>query len=423
MSNLDFYELKEAKTILLLKAPFFATLMYNMMKLVMADENGEVEVDGIKGGMPTLGTDGRHIFINKEYFLKLSTMERVFALGHEISHAMFLHMKRGKEFEEKGFDGNKFIPFLYNIAGDYVINDMLKKGGCGTYKEGWLWDDKYDNTMNVDDVYRDLYNQLTPQQKQAAMEASNGTGDNGEEGDGSGGGVPKELAEKYGVPQDSHMYSSNTRTKLEWKQAVQASYQAAKAQGKLPGALERLVNDLTTPEVSWKEQLRTSLVNTAGADERSWKRPNRRKMVMDNEYWPGNTGYAAGTVVVTVDTSGSISNKELTSFLSEMAGILNDCTPEYLWALGVDARVHDSQLIEEIPDLEEFGRTLKGGGGTDMTVTFRWVDEQNMVPDACVILTDGYTPFGDDPGYPVIWVITSSKTAPFGKNIHLKLGH
>ena len=40
------------------------------------------------------------------------------------------------------------------------------------------------------------------------------------------------------------------------------------------------------------------------------------------------------------------------------------------------------------------------------------------------MLTDGYTPFGDDPGYPVLWGITSEAIVaggvPHGKALHIQ---
>jgi hypothetical protein len=38
-----------------------------------------------------------------------------------------------------------------------------------------------------------------------------------------------------------------------------------------------------------------------------------------------------------------------------------------------------------------------------------------------VCLTDGYTDFGQDPGYPVVWCISSDVDAPWGDNIHFEL--
>ena len=63
----------------------------------------------------------------------------------------------------------------------------------------------------------------------------------------------------------------------------------------------------------------------------------------------------------------------------------------------------------------------EGGGGTHMPAIFDRLNEVNERPDALIILTDGYTDYGDAPGYPVIWVCTSDRVADHGETIHIKI--
>jgi predicted metal-dependent peptidase len=63
---------------------------------------------------------------------------------------------------------------------------------------------------------------------------------------------------------------------------------------------------------------------------------------------------------------------------------------------------------------------VKGGGGTDLPVAFEYLREKNIQPQAMVVLTDGYTPFGTAPEYPTLWAMTSNVRSPYGVTISLE---
>src|SRR5574337_1291717 len=67
--------------------------------------------------MPTLATDGKNLWFNPEFTEKLENQELVFCVAHEVMHASFRHPYRGLMMR----DHHK-----YNLAGDTVINEILK---------------------------------------------------------------------------------------------------------------------------------------------------------------------------------------------------------------------------------------------------------------------------------------------------------
>ena len=90
--------------------------------------------------------------------------------------------------------------------------------------------------------------------------------------------------------------------------------------------------------------------------------------------------------------------------------------------MSVDAKVHTAEKLDSVSDLQYFAKEkLVGGGGTNMGKIFEWIDENNVDPDACVVLTDGYTPWGQKQNYSVLWVCTSNKEATHGRTIHMEL--
>jgi predicted metal-dependent peptidase len=148
-------ELSRALMGVMTQAPFFSCLLYDRMLLVVPRNPAEC---------PTLGTDGYHLYINREYFNKLSLAEQVFALCHEVGHAMLLHMSRAKILQRTGVDGMPFLPLYFNVAGDLVINPMLVESKIGKLKKGWLLDPEVKSDMLVDDVYRWLVGKYPPPQ-------------------------------------------------------------------------------------------------------------------------------------------------------------------------------------------------------------------------------------------------------------------
>src|SRR5271166_5876030 len=156
------------KTALLLHVPFFASLLLDIMDIRIGKFPENFWPPGLK---PTMATDGKTVYIDEDFLHTLKVEEAVFGVCHEVGHAMWEHMSRGKTYTDTGFDGKDFYPVLWNVATDYVINDMLVESKIGSmrrfdhddpqgrYKKGdpeWLLDAKYKSTMSGEEVYRDL---------------------------------------------------------------------------------------------------------------------------------------------------------------------------------------------------------------------------------------------------------------------------
>jgi predicted metal-dependent peptidase len=380
------YALTEAMSKLIASHPFFAVLLTQLTTVV---ENE---------GLPSpAATDGRNIYVKPSQFKDWSVDERVFVLAHECLHVIYQHIPRGKEWMDKGI-GPDFKPYSHkkmNQATDYVINATLTESNIGTMPVGGLHNPRFTSADQAEEVYCQLPDDDDNDQPDQGF--------------------------------DQHDYdnadNTNTPSDAEVKQALSAAANAAKAQGNLPAGLERLVGDIMDPKQDWKEQLRDFVQTTVGTGERTWKRPNKRKLVAPpHVYMPGQQGTRTGNLAVVIDTSGSISNEELTAFLSESAAILAETTPERMTVFWTDMEVAG---IDEVDDVEELiNLTPKGGGGTDMEAAFPEVDAHyEHEVTACIVLTDGYTSYNEDnaPDYPVLWVQTQDQVAPYGRNINLEI--
>jgi predicted metal-dependent peptidase len=120
--------------------------------------------------------------------------------------------------------------------------------------------------------------------------------------------------------------------------------------------------------------------------------------------------------VVAVDTSGSITDKELNIFMPEIAGILQDVRPKRLVVMWCDAKVHRVDEVEEPSDVAELrAKGAPGGGGTNFIPVFKEIEDMGLEPDALVYLTDGIGTFPEKaPSYMVVWGSIHDTKYPFG---------
>jgi predicted metal-dependent peptidase len=400
----------EMKTAMLLHAPFFASLMLDMMELKL----------GKFPGLDTAGTNGKTIWFDEDYLAKLTLPEAVAACCHEIGHAMWMHMDRGRRYMDTGFDGKPFLPMLYNIAADYVINDMLIRCNVGSVKKEWLHSPKYNSHMLVDDVYRDLYKQLPPPPPGGGGGSDPGEGNPAPEG--SNGGIPSREGFKGLKPQDTHVFEPSNVNEAEMKRAVQSATNQAKAMGKMPADLERFVENLMDAKINWREQLRQMVLRAVGRDARTWRTPHRRRLVIQGMYLPSYVGTKTGTVVFAVDTSGSMGQREFDAGMSELNDIFSMCRPEKVHVLSCDARVHTHTEYSNVSDMHGNMPKMKGGGGTAFEPVFDWVHDNFVEPQVLIYFTDMYGSFPREaPSYPVIWVSTTDVVGPFGSTVKVDL--
>ena len=374
------YELSEALSRLIHAHPFFAVILMDLLEIKETD------------AIPTAATNGKDLLVNPEWFNPLDTEERVFVLAHEVAHVIFEHVPRMKLYMDRaiGPDLKKFSNNRWNQATDYIINDWLAKSNVGRMPMNGLHHPNY----GADDLADDVYCKV-PEDPEADKNWD------------------------QHLPPDPN---APPPAKSQVARAVKSAANVAKQQGNTPAGMERLVDDICEPQVDWKERVKLALHRVAGKDSSTWARPNRRRLaVHPHVYWPGTESYQVGTIAMFVDTSGSVSDMEMKHFFGEMASILTELRPQRGLVGSCDTVAYGPEELVDVEDLLSY--KPQGGGGTDMTAIFRKLDEEDIRPDALIILTDGYTPFGDPPGYPVIWVSTSERVAPHGETIPIKVNH
>lgn len=238
-----------------------------------------------------------------------------------------------------------------------------------------------------------------PQQGQGQGQDGQGQG----QGDGRNSGDPSagngagsgEIRDYPGTPAEQQA------AEQEWKGATFQAARVAQAQGNCPAHASRLCDEITTPKVDWRQELRR-FVSTIAHEKYNWLQPNRR-YAWQGIFMPSRRSREVGEIVLAIDTSGSVDDETLKQFAGEVGGILEDYPSAKIQVLYCDAEVYDGgvKTSQDCPITLE----AKGGGGTDFRPVFKWVeDNMENPPKALVYLTDLLGRFPkESPDYPVLW--------------------
>jgi predicted metal-dependent peptidase len=393
--------LTKARVKMLLKHPFWGNLA-TRMKIVEAGD-----------WCKTAATDGRHFYYCEEFINSLDDDELVFLFGHEVGHCVYNHMGRRGERD----------PQLWNMAGDYLINDMLITNNVGKKitKVPILWDPKF-RDMTAEEVYDDLFKNAVKIQVTLDMHMD-GSGEEGEDdADGDG--------KKKGKGSDGKSGSSGIKIddetmkkiKDEVKEAVLQSAQAAGA-GNTPVGIKRLIQQFTAPKMRWQDLLQIQLESSL-KNNYSFTRPSRKGW-HTGAVLPGMLPAEHLDVAIAIDMSGSISAEMAQDFLSEVKGMMDMYTTYSIHVFCFDTEVYNPVTFTDDSgeDIHEY--EPQGGGGTDFDCAFRYMKDNDINPKQFVMFTDGY-PFGSwgDENYcDSIFIVHGNDQieAPFGVTAHYEL--
>jgi len=374
---------------LLLRHSFFGNLA-TRLQLINADE-----------WCSTAATDGLKFYYNSRFIMMLKQKEVEFLVGHEVLHVVYDHMGR-----RNGRD-----PQIWNIADDYAVNADLKRHRVGEFIKTvpCLYEAKYDGKP-AEEIYDDLMKNV---QKISIEDLIDQMIDDHMDGEGEGEGEDGDGDKKSKRPKMSA--EERERVRQEVKQAILNAAQGAEA-GTIPKGVERLIKQTTNPVMPWRELIQTNLTSAIRTDY-SWMRPSRRGWHID-AIMPGMTPGEEIDVVIGLDMSGSITDKQGQAFLSEIAAMMASFDGYKVHVFCFDTDVYNPQdfTSENMDTIDSY--VPAGGGGTDFDVIFSYLREHAIEPKRLIVFTDGY-PCGSwgDPDYcDTTWIIHGDKdpNPPFG---------
>lgn len=414
-------ELQAARLLLVQRMPYLAAALYAMVPVATP-------------GLETMAVDKRwRLYFDPLVFHRWSKEEVAGVLLHEVNHLLRDHSDRslGKESERWG------------IAADAEINDGLIIGDLASIialpedsilpgKFGWpdnrlaeeyyVLADQGSNmarhesaskagkagrnnrpaTQQADQLRGNGQKNTTEPTKHAAASAA--------ANDKQGVELPRPGAGNCGSASDGQerwweapetgegVPPSINRTAAEMIRHNVAIRITESDPGTIPAGLIRWAKGKLRPGTDWRKALgaivRGSVAAAAGAADYSYSKPSRRQGVVrqGDVLRPALRGVRPRIAVV-VDTSASISGKQLAVAVSEIDGILQTSGASDLTVLTADATVES--VHRHVQRLQQVETSLIGGGGTDMGKAIQHAARIKPMPDVILVITDGFTPWLD----------------------------
>lgn len=420
-------KLVSARTRLILDKPFLGALV---LRLPM--------MEGDPSWCNTTFSDGKTLYYNAEYINSLDIDQTQFALSHEALHCALSHFyRRGHRIKTR-----------WDLACDYAVNPLLINDGLkptpdAAYLEEYKGmtaeeiypclddeddeDDEQEHDSDTDDN-EDLENkhqgdagndnsEKEPEQDDRSDSENEPEQDDRSEGAGSSNHNENQSNGGSAAPEPQPMSGQEQEDlNTQWQQRLAAAAQTAHQRGQLGGEMARMVDFLLQPRLPWRMLLQRYMTMTA-RDDYSYSRPSSRR---GNPAVFPRLRSSETSVVVVIDTSGSISEEEIGEFISEINAIKSH----------VRARITlltcDSELNHGCPwyfdPWDDFSRDIAilGGGGTNFRPPFEWIEKQDRAPDLLVYFTDAMGIFPRaEPMYPVLWLVKGQATVPFGQRVQL----
>lgn len=451
-------KIAKAKIRLLSEHPFFGLLCSKLQFAITPD-------------CKTACTDGETIFFGEEFSYGLNSDELTFVMMHEL-----MHIVQGHCFFPPILDS-----FLHNVAADIVVNSIildelgvpeLDIAGCEIMH--YAPDGKEGRIYTVDQVYDmlvEMYPVETPKTGDFQISGLLGSGENGnsdnEKGnndiDGDGNGKDNDgngddnddngednddngnasLNGKSKKSKKKNKDSENAQDEFEdkffddhskWGTLGNPTYNKITMQetvfeiveqlkrtgdyGSIPLMADRIVEDVKNPPVDWRAIL-NEFIQTEVTDY-SFSPPDKR--FSDGDFLLpdfNDTSEKIENVFIAVDTSGSISNKELSLAINEIKGAMEQFEDRFKgWISYFDEDVSEPEPFENYSDVKKI--PILGFGGTSFTAVFEKAKERFKGDLSCIIvITDGvskYPDISETLDVPVLWVMNNtSVTPPWGK--------
>ena len=386
------------------------------------------------------------LFFNPDFLEKVSDRELDYVLMHLLLHVVLKHLDRKGDFEDKYYDEAADIVVNSNIlrsnAGDLSTISLSNFGGVQEYMvpggdEGW----KY----RVEEVYQMLrlvsapngtHDELDEDESEgegskSEKQSDKDTDENRQGSGNSGRGKSSSNATSSYSGWDYHNRESEVQeadNNLQdeiWQERIMQAASAmqrrnsVKDVGQIPAFAERYLEELKRPQTDWRTVLDEFIQEEI--NDYSFCPPDRR--FDDSPFFLpdfNEKDYRVKKVLFMIDTSGSMSDDEISQCYLEIKGAIDQFNGKLEGWLGF----FDAVVVEPKPfvDEEEFMAIRpEGGGGTRFDIIFNYVNEEmsEEPPVSIVILTDGYAPFpeeGQTHGIPVLWIIDNEDVnPPWGK--------
>ena len=411
------YEIVEKAMInLVLDFPVYAQMITRIgYKLVRVDNN------------QLAWTDGKAIYLNETQIdmfnanplvpgesgmvhnRTIGQKEVQFILCHELLHLIGLTFDRGSTIGvHKGAYNQEDIKKWrkWNKATDFEINallhtnestdpltGMVKRNPVGNMPTWVLYESEY-KQMSAEEIFKAL-----PDEQQDPNKPSFDGNETGNNVDGL----------DFGL--DEHMPFQTEDVKNEVMSKI-AEALGSKTNGLGESSIDRLIEKVYKPEpFNWRKAL-TKYIRGWMKENYTWNRPSRVG-IANGLILPSAGRTPKMHIAVSVDTSGSICDKELNTMMNHLFTILNQFK-EFrvdVWCCGSYVYPETLRTFTASNKKELYNFEFKSDGGNDMRKNFSFLRKhyKQQKPDLFICMSDFYDPLDGDTETtspcPVIWMV------------------
>ena len=184
--------------------------------------------------------------------------------------------------------------------------------------------------------------------------------------------------------------------------------------GKAPKDLEKIILLMKEkPEIKWSEFLKDIIPTTRGSYRKTITRKDRR--LPERLDLRGKLPNSIPKILIAIDVSASISDKEFENIIIEVLGIVRNKNAE-IKVIECDDEIRRVYDLKGIKDIKP---RSKKNGSTRFSPVFRYIKENNMRNHILVYFTDGV---GEKDlevkpiNYRTLWVLTGKKQLSLNKS-------
>ena len=175
----------------------------------------------------------------------------------------------------------------------------------------------------------------------------------------------KELAEQEGY-QDSE--GGDETLSKEWKEA--ATKNANKLRGKNAGDILAKIMDIHRTTTDWKKSLKNIIGQALHPEDKDYRFTNKNTLVSQDRIARSDKDKYDNldSIIVFVDSSGSMTNDMLKKVLAEVYTLANQKKPCSLTIIQCDTKIQEIKTYRSLDELKrDFKQaTVKGRGGTEL---------------------------------------------------------
>lgn len=325
------------------------------------------------------------LVINPDYWESQDEVQQMNLLQHEVYHIVFQHMFLWDLFPNKEVLGLatdcEVDSYLSNLDNSWVVPALWNL----PVKQGTKF------------YYEEILKQAPPQQQQQ----SGGKDSGGSQGNNDKMPQTKDDHTQWGK---DFQECSNAEKQLIQNQINQqiktAAEQTIKMRGTIPAEMWEIVDELFKPKpriFDWKAYFRRML---GSIYDINIKKTRRKESIR----FPDSAGIKHKkkvSILVAVDTSGSVNDDELRDFFSEIT---------YIYKAGARITILecDARISANYEYTGKWAGKVHGRGGTDFQPVIDYYRKNIRDYAALVYFTDGECSIPDNVPRDTIWVITSA---------------